>query len=122
MNTECSTWSTFTSETHHTFQIKHGEAAYPKDAWVELQYSKIKGENPKILQNMSGISASPDISKKCYNDAFQMVPTFGQLHDNMKKVCLKNVGKKCSLESNGSNISPQNGNGNLNHTFEVEVA
>ena len=71
---------------------------------------------------MSGISASPDISKKCYNDAFQMVPTFGQLHDNMKKVCLKNVGQKCPLESNGSNISPQNGNGNLNHTFEVEVA
>ena len=51
-----------------------------------------------------------------------MVPTFGQLHDNMKKVCLKNVGKKCPLERNGSNISPQNGNGNLNHTFEVEVA
>ena len=113
-------YTTFILETHNTFQIKHGEAAYPKDAWVELQYSKIKGENPKILQNMSGISASPDISKKCYNDAFQMVPTIGTLHDNMKKVCLKNVGKKCPQESNGSNISSQNGNSN--HTFEVEVA
>ena len=69
---------------------------------------------------MSGISASPDISKKSYNDAFQMVPTIGKFHDSMKKVCLKNVGKKCPQEINESSISPQNGN--LNHTFEVEVA
>ena len=71
---------------------------------------------------MSGISASPDASKKCYNDAFQMMPAIGRLHDNMKKVCLKNVGKKkCPQECNNGTSSctfPQN----VNHTFEVEVA
>lgn len=46
-----------------------------------------------------------DVNKKSYNDAFQMIPTIGALHSNMKNACLKNIG---------------NNSGENNQTFEME--
>ena len=33
--------------------VKHGEAAYPKDAWIEMQYQS----NPNLPPNMTEIAA-----------------------------------------------------------------
>ena len=46
-----------------------------------------------------------DANKKSYNDAFQMIPTIGTLHNNMKNACLKNIGNR---------------SGETNQTFEME--
>ena len=54
-------------------QIKHGEAAYPRDAWVELQYSRRKSiaeglskereviATERLPPHMTGLSPSPGI-------------------------------------------------------------
>ena len=70
--------------------IKHGESAYPRDAWVELQYSAKKpvagmqlpgrglGENPLSLPNMEGGNQDGQ-GEKAYNDPNAMLPTFSKV-------------------------------------------
>jgi hypothetical protein len=67
-------------------QIKHGESAYPRDAWIEMQYS-MKNEKQKGASNDNAgdlpphmQSGSNDKDEKGYNNAFEMMPTFGMLH------------------------------------------
>jgi len=68
-------------------QIKHGESAYPRDAWVEMQY-QMKNEKHKGDKNQANADALPpnmqgtsnDGDEKNYNNAFEMMPTFGMLH------------------------------------------
>ena len=58
--------------------VKHGEHAYPADAWVELQYD-IKKKNSAMGPMMRGT----DQSKKSFNDAMEMVPTMGGLFQSI---------------------------------------
>jgi len=65
--------------------IKHGESAYPRDAWVEMQYSMKNA--PKNASNPDGASLPPNMQgtsnnkeEKSYNNAFEMMPAFGMLH------------------------------------------
>merc|ERR1712122_70767 len=65
--------------------VKHGESAYPVDAWVELQYEK---KSRKISNNAAPMmqgAASRGKDNKGYNDAFEMVPTTGKLFHSMSK-------------------------------------
>jgi len=69
--------------------IKHGESAYPADAWVEYQYSNRKTSQGGLPANMGGnigaeMSASGKIEKKDenskdYNNPFEMMPMAGML-------------------------------------------
>ena len=71
--------------------IKHGESAYPRDAWVELQYSAKKsvagmgitpgrglGENVVSLPHMEGGNQDGE-NEKAYNDPNAMLPTFSKV-------------------------------------------
>ena len=59
-------------------QIKHGESAYPRDAWVELQYNKRESKpNVGVLPHMTG--AKPGASVKDYNNAMEMMPTMAAM-------------------------------------------
>jgi len=64
--------------------VKHGEPAYPAEAWVELQYakknSKAEGGNGPMMQGAGGAGAS-----KGYNDPFEMMPATGGLFRQMSK-------------------------------------
>ena len=60
--------------------VKHGESAYPRDAWVELQYSQKKsvmGEAPN-LPHMGG-SNDDGAGEKAYNDPNAMLPTMSKM-------------------------------------------
>jgi len=67
--------------------IKHGEAAYPRDAWVEMQY-QMKNAPPKASGDKDPegdlpphMQASSNVQEeKAYNNAFEMMPAFGMLH------------------------------------------
>jgi len=67
--------------------IKHGEAAYPRDAWVEMQY-QMKNAAPKASgdKNAEEGDVPPHMQQangqeeKAYNNAFEMMPAFGMLH------------------------------------------
>merc|ERR1719189_1860160 len=68
--------------------IKHGEAAYPRDAWVEMQY-QMKNAAPKAPgdKNAEEGDVPPHMQQsnnskeeKAYNNAFEMMPAFGMLH------------------------------------------
>ncbi|TRY72371.1 hypothetical protein TCAL_09710 [Tigriopus californicus] len=56
--------------------VKHGESAYPADAWVELQYNN---DNSSTPHHMSGTSGDRKISNSTYNNANEMVPTHSAL-------------------------------------------
>jgi len=68
--------------------IKHGESAYPADAWVEYQYGNTASSN-NLPANMtsnigSKISATGQLEKndensKDYNNPFEMMPMAGML-------------------------------------------
>ena len=65
--------------------VKHGESAYPVDAWVELQYEK---KSRKISNNAAPMmqgAAARGKDNKGYNDAFEMVPTSGKLFHSLSK-------------------------------------
>lgn len=65
--------------------VKHGESAYPVDAWVELQYEKkSRKTSHMVAPNMQG-SASRGSENKGFNDAFEMVPTTGKLFREIAK-------------------------------------
>jgi len=78
--------------------VKHGESAYPVDAWVELQYEK---KSRKISTNaapmMQGASTRGK-DNKGYNDAFEMVPTTGKLFHSMSKNFMGFDGAKNSTD------------------------
>ena len=78
--------------------VKHGESAYPVDAWVELQYEK---KSRKISTNaapmMQGASTRGK-DNKGYNDAFEMVPTTGKLFHSMSKNFTGFDGAKNSMD------------------------
>lgn len=67
--------------------IKHGEAAYPVDAWVELQYSVgSEGNRKEVLSSMKGLSCpGVDHQPKDYNNAFEMLPAVGKLSKQSNK-------------------------------------
>jgi hypothetical protein len=56
------------------FKVKHGESAYPVDAWVEGQYT----QQPSILTVMTG-EWIENGSVKAYNDAIKFLPAVGKL-------------------------------------------
>jgi len=62
--------------------VKHGEPAYPAEAWVELQYAKKNSKNEANAPPMQGNTGG---QSKAYNDAFQMMPTTGGLFRQMSK-------------------------------------
>lgn len=65
--------------------VKHGESAYPVDAWVELQYEKkSRKTSAAVAPNMQG-SAARGTENKGFNDAFEMVPTTGKLFGALAK-------------------------------------
>ena len=65
--------------------VKHGESAYPVDAWVELQYEKRSKKNSlSVAPHMQG-AGSRGRENKGYNDAFEMVPTTGKLFQELSK-------------------------------------
>ena len=45
-------------------QIKHGESAYPRDAWVEMQY-QMKNEKHKGDKNQANADALPPNMQVC---------------------------------------------------------
>ena len=57
--------------------VKHGEHAYPADAWAELQY------NTNKTSVMGPMMTGTDQSKKSFNDAMEMVPTVGGLFQSV---------------------------------------
>merc|ERR1719266_1146281 len=69
--------------------IKHGESAYPADAWVEYQYARKKdsesglpanmGGNMGAKVDMSGKVETKDENSKDYNNPFEMMPMAGML-------------------------------------------
>ena len=64
--------------------IKHGEAAYPADAWVELQDNKDGADANNGPSVMSGTSSNANNTQAGYNDAFAMVPSGGKLMAGLK--------------------------------------
>ena len=65
--------------------VKHGESAYPVDAWVELQYEKKSRKNTNNAAPMMQGAASRGKDNKGYNDAFEMVPASGKLFRQISK-------------------------------------
>jgi len=65
--------------------VKHGESAYPVDAWVELQYEKKSRKTSNNAAPMMMGASSRGKDNKGYNDAFEMVPTTGKLFHSMSK-------------------------------------
>ena len=69
--------------------IKHGESAYPADAWVEYQYARKKDSESGLPANMvgnmgahvsmSGKVETKDENSKDYNNPFEMMPMAGML-------------------------------------------
>lgn len=88
--------------------IKHGESAYPADAWVEYQYSK-KNSQGGLPANMGGnigsqISASGEVEKKDenskdYNNPFEMMPMAGMLFRQTSSAFIG----AANINSDGSN-------------------
>ncbi len=65
--------------------VKHGESAYPADAWVELQYNKEGDATGNVNPVMSGTSGERKMTRtSSFNDAFEMVPTGGALFSGIK--------------------------------------
>ena len=64
--------------------VKHGESAYPVDAWAELQYEKRHNATTNVAPNMQG-SAHSGSQNKGFNNAFEMVPTTGKLFGELAK-------------------------------------
>jgi len=87
-------------------QIKHGESAYPRDAWIEVQY-QMKNEKHKGDKNQANADALPpnmqgssnDQDEKNYNNAFEMMPTFGMLHKASAGFMAGNFRKMSSQDS-----------------------
>ena len=93
---------------------KHGESAYPADAWVEMQYNKrsdsaVKLDTMAINPVMSGTSGSENetIKGAKYNNAFEMVPTGGKLFQGIAGM-QKNMERMTS--SDGFTIGPPDSN------------
>jgi len=63
--------------------VKHGEPAYPANAWVELQYDQKKKSTNAPM--MKGTQQSGKEGGAHFNDAFQMVPTTGGLFRQLSK-------------------------------------
>merc|ERR1712018_733929 len=61
--------------------VKHGESAYPRDAWVEMQYSRkiSKLDGGELPPHMAGQTGDPK-NEKGYNNAMEMMPAFAMLH------------------------------------------
>lgn len=85
---------------------KHGEAAYPADAWVEVQYSR-QGSTSNIPSNMKG----PEECKlnKSHTDPFEMVPTTGKLATQMNNFTKGFEEDSNKLEEDKKNNSMENG-------------
>jgi len=72
--------------------VKHGEAAYPAQAWVELQYtaddkngsrpSHMKGVEAKFGEN--GITFDPTVATQ--NNPMEMLPAAGTLFNGVTRV------------------------------------
>ncbi len=58
---------------------KHGETAYPREAWVEMQYqANSRGqESPSLPAVISGSDVRDKLGGARYNDAFEMMPATG---------------------------------------------
>ena len=68
--------------------VKHGESAYPVDAWVELQYEKKSSSARKPSVNVAPMMQGASGRGKDnagYNNAFEMVPTTGKLFRGLSK-------------------------------------
>eukprot|EP00095_Tigriopus_kingsejongensis_P003363 maker-scaffold557_size137338-snap-gene-0.13 protein:Tk03363 transcript:maker-scaffold557_size137338-snap-gene-0.13-mRNA-1 annotation:"predicted protein" len=82
--------------------VKHGESAYPADAWVELQYNASSdvaiGSGPS---HMSGTSGDRKISKSSYNNANEMVPTQSALMSGLGNTFGSMVMSEKKPEPNG---------------------
>ena len=46
------------------FQTKHGEAAYPKDAWVEEQYRRNSTLPPNMIDMKMDLTPNNDVDNK----------------------------------------------------------
>lgn len=73
--------------------VKHGEPAYPAEAWVELQYAKKEsgsggGNNTKSTssQQARGPAMMQSQGTSGFNDPFEMMPTTGGLFRQVSKV------------------------------------
>jgi len=64
--------------------VKHGEPAYPVNAWAELQYDQKKKSNANAPMFKGTMDAGKDGGAH-YNDAFQMVPTSGKLFKQLSR-------------------------------------
>merc|ERR1712223_147929 len=95
--------------------IKHGESAYPRDAWVEMQYSMKNAppnasnpDNAALPPNMQGTSNNKE--EKSYNNAFEMMPAFGMLHKGasgfMNTVTLSNAQEIAKKEGHDNKAYP----------------
>lgn len=61
--------------------VKHGEAAYPAEAWVEIQYNNTKlGTSGSVPAHMGGGGRE---SSEAYNNPFEMMPAQGKLFTGM---------------------------------------
>ena len=60
--------------------VKHGESAYPRDAWVELQYAQ-KDKAGKGAPNIPIMGGGNDDGQgeKAYNDPNAMLPTMSKM-------------------------------------------
>lgn len=95
-------------------QIKHGESAYPRDAWVEMQYNTVENNGNSaggLPANFVGHTSGG--TEKEYNDANKMFTAMSALKkhsvESFSGVILSNVGE---------NVKPQ-ANGATNQAFEL---
>jgi len=71
--------------------VKHGEAAYPVDAWVELQYDQKRNRKISTSSNQGASAATSGpmfqgttgSKKASFNNAMEMVPTAGTLFQQL---------------------------------------
>lgn len=64
--------------------VKHGEPAYPAEAWVELQYARKTSTNRDTSQGQAPMMRGNDTNKG-YNDPFEMMPSTGKLFRQMSQ-------------------------------------
>jgi len=64
--------------------VKHGEPAYPAEAWVELQYAKKNKTGEQQSQGQAPMMRGNDTNKG-YNDPFEMMPSTGKLFRQMSQ-------------------------------------
>jgi len=86
--------------------IKHGESAYPADAWVEYQYAKKKDSEAGLPANMmgnmgakvsmSGKVETKDENSKDYNNPFEMMPMAGMLFKQTSQAFIGAAGANSS--------------------------